>query len=135
MGLLKSLFTAQGRTDRKSIIILFTLCGLLIPIAFTLLSIFLINFPKHYLAIASKLQILQLLLWPSSIFMLASAGSGGIDFQMLSISIAVNILIYTIMGFCIWWAWQRQRWMLYVIGCLILVGWYEFLSVLKVIKF
>jgi hypothetical protein len=110
------------------LIALFSLAGLVIPILLTLLWKLLERYQHAYLSIGGVLEILQLLVWPSSIFMMATAGHKGIGYGMLALSITGNIVFYALLGFLIWWGLHKQRWMLYfAIGLLILI-WYKLLT-------
>jgi len=110
------------------IIGLFSLAGLAIPILFTLIWRLIEQYQRAYLSIGRVLEILQLLVWPSSIFIMATAGRKGIDYRMLAISVIVNIAFYALIGFLVWWGLHKQSWMLYcAIGLLILI-WYKLLT-------
>jgi hypothetical protein len=110
------------------LVALFSLIGLVIPILLTLIWKLLEQYQHTYLSVGKVLEIVQLLVWPSSIFMMATAGHRGIDYGMLAISIAVNIVFYSLIGFLIWGGIHKQRWMLYfAIGLLVLI-WYKLLT-------
>jgi len=109
-------------------IALFSLAGFAIPCLFTAIWILLGKSRDLYISIGGKLEILQLLTWPSSLFMIATAGHEGIDYQMLAIAIVANVLLYALIGFLLWWGINRQRWLLYAVIGTILVGWYKLLT-------
>jgi hypothetical protein len=81
----------------------FSLAGLIIPILFSLIWSLLIQYPSLYVSAGEFLLIIQLLVWPSSFMMMATAGHKGTDYVMLTLSIVPNIIIYTLLGFLIWW--------------------------------
>jgi len=103
---------------------IFAMFGLSVPIILTLIWPILERSNYWYGTLGNALATLQLLIWPSSIFMIASAGYEGIDFKMLSISIAVNIVLYSIIGFIVWLGLKKHHWLLYVLVVLILLSWY-----------
>jgi hypothetical protein len=107
-------------------IVLFSLVGLVVPALFTALSQLLTGIyrPDSHVW---RFDIVQLLLWPSSIFMLATAGHEGIDYEMLAISIVANVALYALLGFLVWWGVYKQRWVLYVVAGVIALGWYKLL--------
>lgn len=103
----------------------FLLFGFVIPCVFTAAWAILEKSPDLYMSIGGKLETVQLLIWPTSIFMMATASNKGIDFKMLAIAIAANILLYALIGFLIWWGLNRQRWVFFVVCAAILLGWYR----------
>lgn len=107
------------------LITLFSLAGLVIPILFTLVWRLLEQHPRAWLAIGAKLEIVQVLMWPSSIFMMATTGHDGIDYGMLALSITINIVLYASIGFLIWWGINKQRWAIYCALGLVLLIWYK----------
>src|SRR3972149_7906440 len=95
---------------------LFALAGLITPILLLLSNAF------YPIAINYKLFVVTILMWPSSILMLASVW--GIDYWILSLSIVVNILLYAFIGLLVWWGLNRERWTLYVVVVLIALMWW-----------
>lgn len=102
----------------------FSCAGLGIPIIFTL--IWYINDYHTF----DKISItIQLFLWPSSLVMMAAAGKEGIDFyKMLATSIAINILLYALVGLLVWLGVSKQRWILYLTAVFILLLWLRLLT-------
>ena len=107
---------------------LFAFSGLLFPLCMTVVWKILETNQAAYITIGRSLEKFQLMFWPSSIFMLATAGKPGLDLTILAISISVNILLYVGVGSLAWWGVHRQRWVLYVVSGLILYGWYILLK-------
>lgn len=107
------------------LIALFSLAGFVIPILFSLIWWVLEQYPRAWLFIGGILVNVQLLVWPSSIFMMATAGHEGIDYGMLALAITVNIVLYASIGFLIWWGMYKQRWAIYCALGLILLIWYK----------
>lgn len=104
---------------------LFSLVGLVIPVILTLFWKLLEQYRHAYLAVGRVMEIVQLLIWPSSIFMIATAGSKDIDYGMLALSIITNIAFYAVIGFLIWWGLNKQRWVIYLAMGLIALIWYK----------
>lgn len=110
------------------LITIFSSAGLVIPILFTLIWRVLEQYPHAWLSIGRILVNVQLLVWPSSIFMMATAGHKGIDWGMLALSIAVNIILYAVIGFLIWWGINKYRWAIYCAIGLVLLIWYKLVA-------
>lgn len=116
------------RTTMKKFIGWFSLAGIIVPLLFTGIWVLLEKTPQTYLSAGNKLEPLQLIVWPSSIFMMGTAGHEGIDYKMLALSVAVNVAFYALIGFLIWWGLNKQRWVLYVTAGAIAIGWYKLLT-------
>jgi len=99
----------------------YAIAGFIFPALFTLF----LQYFELSISFEASLWIenLVLFLWPSSLFMMGTAGTPGINFEILSISIAVNIVLYTILGFLVWLGLNKQRWVLYLVLSLILFWW------------
>jgi len=107
---------------------IFSLFGLSLPLIFTLIWTILEKTKYAYGSLGNGLATLELLIWPSSIFMMATAGHHGIDYGMLSISVAANIVLYSIIGFVVWLGLKQHRWLLYFLVMIIILGWYKLLT-------
>jgi len=107
---------------------IFSLFGLSLPLIFTLIWAILEKTKYWYGSLGNGLATLQFLIWPSSIFMMATAGHRGIDYGMLSISVAANIVLYSIIGLVVWLGIKRHRWLLYLLIMIIILGWYKLLT-------
>lgn len=104
--------------------------GLLIPALFSVFWQILRTLGVNAVWIL-HVEKIQLLLWPSSIFMIATAGSPFFSFSLLSIfliSSAVNVIVYLFFGGLIWLGLIRYMIFLYIVPVLILVGWITLLS-------
>jgi hypothetical protein len=110
------------------LIVLLSVAGLVIPMLFTLILRLVEQHQPAYFSISRVLEIIQLLVWPSSIFMMATAGHKDIDYGMLALSIMVNIIFYAVIGFLVWWGLHRQRWILYFAIGLVALIWYKLLT-------
>jgi len=106
----------------------FSLVGLVLPCLFFIAWRFLEDAPNLYGSIGNKLELLQLVAWPSSIFMMATTGEGGMNFEILVISITVNVILYAIIGFLIWFGLYKQRWVLFCTAASLLLSWYFLLT-------
>ena len=108
---------------------IFSLFALSLPLIFTLIWMILEKTKYWYGSLGNGLATLQLLIWPSSIFIMATAGHHGIDYGMLSISVAANnIVLYSIIGFVVWLSLKQHRWLLYLLIMIIILGWYKLLA-------
>ena len=112
----------------RKYVVLFSLAGLALPCLLTVIWMALEKHNGAYLWVSGKIEVLQLLVWPSSLFMLATAGHQGIDYKMLALSTAVNIGIYALIGFVIWYGVHKQHWILLACGVLVTLGWYKLLT-------
>ena len=103
---------------------LFAGAGLGIPLIFTF-----IWYMRDYHTFDNVSITIQLFLWPSSLVMMATAGKEGVEFyQFLATSIAINILLYALIGLLVWWGMNKQRWILYLTVVLILLLWLRLLT-------
>ena len=89
---------------------IFSALGLFVPVFFTITWSIIERFTQYSVKIGSDFVVIQILCWPSSIFMMATTGSRGSDIKMFSISAMVNVLIYTIVGFLIWYGLINNDW-------------------------
>ena len=103
----------------------YTIAGFVIPVLFTLFW----NCYETAISFEQGLWIerLMLILWPSSFFMMGTAGHNGIEYEVLSVSIVVNIVLYTVLGLLIWFGLNKQKWILYIVFILVTLGWYKLL--------
>ena len=108
-------------------ILLFSSVGAFIPIILSSIWPLLEKYPSIYRMLGLGLLRFQVLVWPSSIFMIGTAGNKGIPIQMLSLSIIANILLYALIGFLAWFGLHKQRWVLFALALSIIVGWYRLL--------
>lgn len=102
-----------------------TSAGLVVPLLFALASWVLERIPSLYGPIGDILYPIQLLLWPSSVLLMGTAGDEGISLGPLSIAIAINVLLYAVLAIVIWWGLTRQRWILFVVAAVMLAVWYR----------
>jgi len=93
-------------------IVSFSLVGLIIPIIFTMIWALLERSGSAYISMGNMLETAQIMLWPSSIFMAATAGHEGIDYGMLALSIIANGFLYLVFGLLIWLGIYKHRFVL-----------------------
>ena len=103
---------------------IFSIAGAVIPFIITLMVIYVEKYNLSF-SVGFKLQMVMLLLWPSSFFMVGTARNEGIDFTILSISIAVNVFLNSIVGVFVWYGINKQRWVIYAVIILIIFCWYK----------
>ncbi|MCP4347078.1 MAG: hypothetical protein GY795_16315 [Desulfobacterales bacterium] len=106
----------------------FATVGFAIPVILTVVWFLLEKHNDYYLSIGDKIIVIQLMIWPSSIFMMATAAHEGIDFVVLSLSITVNVLLYTVLGYFIWMGIYKHHWILYAVATVIIFAWYKLLN-------
>ena len=107
----------------------FALAGFVVPLMFMAVwELYFKYTPRHH-KLASVIEVIQLLLYPSSLFMLATADLRGLEvLGTLAVSITVNMVYYTFVGFFIWFGVERQRWVIYLLLGLILWGWHTLIN-------
>ena len=109
----------------KKIILVFSFAGLFIPVLLILIwKLITMNLREQY---NINFGDLFLLLWPSSIFLLASEGQKiwGI-ILIAAISISINIIFYVFIAFIfymIWWFLKKKPWALFFTLVLIISIW------------
>ena len=88
---------------------------------------FLSNDPGlSYLVLSSyRFDRVLLALWPSSIFLMADPE--GQSVAIPAAAIAVNALLYGVVGWLVWFGLNRRRLMLPVVAVGVLAGWYALL--------
>lgn len=64
--------------------------------------------------------------WPSWLFLIADPGERSLTIPILSI--AVNALLYGILGWAIWYGLYRKRAILAVVAAVVSAGWYFLLK-------
>lgn len=106
---------------------LFSVVDCVIPILFSVVWAVFEKAPHAWLTIGAMFVEIQLLFWPSSIVMMATAGPNGNYYSILAISIAMNMVFYAMIGFGVWWGLNRWRWMLHVIIGVIGLLWFMLL--------
>ena len=106
----------------------FSFVGAVLPFLFTAAWSILDRYSAINAWLGGKLELLQLLVWPSSIFMMATAATPGVDWTMLMLAVVVNVVLYAAIGGVVWWGIYRQRWVLFPLGALVLLGWYRLLN-------
>lgn len=109
-------------------VLLFSLAGLIIPRLMITIWGVLEKYPGVYVSVGDRLEVFQRLLWPSSLFMIATAGHEDVDYGMLTFSTIVNMGIYTLVGAMTWHGLHKRRLTLFLLFVLVLVGWYKLLT-------
>lgn len=75
---------------------------------------------------SSNFDRLLLAVWPSWIFLIADPEEQSVSIPVMSI--AVNALLYGILGWLVWFGLYRKRVVLGVTAVVILIGWYFLFS-------
>jgi len=113
----------------KKFIIFSILVGILIPLMFITAWELYYRYSPHSNALALLIFRLQLMLYPSSILMLSTARLSVVQsLPTLFIAILANASLYAVMGYLILVGNRRKRWILYILGGSILLGWYVLLK-------
>lgn len=97
--------------------------GLIIPCVFAVTWSVLEKDLDLYRELSGILNSLQLMVWPSSFFMMATAGYEEFPVEIFVISTIVNIALYALIGSAFWFGVKKQRWILYYFGGLISLYW------------
>ena len=108
----------------------FSLAGFVIPCLLTIVLKIVEKTPDLNITIGIILIPLYMLFWPSHILMVVndlSPDQEDISYGILTISIIANVILYAVIGFLVWWGWNRQKWVLIVVGSAITMGWYKIL--------
>ena len=73
---------------------------------------------------------IQLILWPSSIFLMATCNAGLADrIEIYSISIGVNVLLYSVAGLSFWYGIEKHSWLMGIsLGMLLMMIWWRLLT-------
>ena len=99
--------------------------GLLIPIVFSIAWAMLEKHSQLYLSLGRVLEVIQLLLWPTSLMMMGTAREASTNITVLLISSIANALLYALIGTLIWYGIYKQPWALFLVFIVVAAGWYS----------
>jgi hypothetical protein len=108
-----------------AILYVFSSAGALIPL-FWMAFWQVVRFADLQSIVGLQLYKFQLMLWPTSIFMMGTAEGRltGLSFwKVFFLSVAANVVIYSVVGFLIHLGWTRFTLLLYIVPALILMAW------------
>jgi hypothetical protein len=85
-------------------LIISALLGVVVPIGFLLTEKMLSTGPQQASNLSYSIHRVMRVMWPSSIFLMATEGIEGTprDYLFILISVAVNALLYSIVGSALW---------------------------------
>ncbi|MFO7604431.1 MAG: hypothetical protein R6X06_11550 [Gammaproteobacteria bacterium] len=115
--------------NQRRFTIFAALLGIVIPVIWlTTYWIFLRDNPTliNWIMSSNHTDRVLLALWPSWILMIADPLERSIAIPV--ISIAINALLYGILGWIVWFGLHRKRAILGVVVVVVLVGWYFLLA-------
>lgn len=101
--------------------------GFLIPFVLSGIWMLLEKHAQLYLSVGGALASVQLVIWPSSIMMLGTAGQSSINLPILLLSSVVNAAFYALIWTLIWYGIYRHRWVLLPLAAFMIAGWYSLL--------
>lgn len=105
-----------------------SLIGLVLPLLLSGIWKIIEGHPRVDISLGYWLVKLQLLIWPSSIFMMAETGHRSNDLKLFGFSLTANVLLYAIVGLLIWWGLNKHCWILAVVAVLVVLGWWKLLT-------
>ena len=84
--------------------------------------------PAVELKLGLGLQKLMLILWPSSLMLLPAGSDESLLSAALLISIAVNVVLYVVIGAAIWYGFRKHHVVLVLLAIVIAVLWWRVLT-------
>lgn len=106
----------------------FALAGVFIPLIFQVIWWLLNKYQMADLKIRIFIQQLMLIIWPSSIMMLPTGSDESLIPIALLISTAVNVVLYVIIGLCIWYGFTKHYVILVLLAFVMIVVWWRLLT-------
>lgn len=96
--------------------------GVFVPLIFKVISLIILVFP-------SVLMNIMLIVWPSSIMMLAPSSDESFFSEVFLISVAVNIVLYVVIGTAIWYGFfMKYYWILVMLAIMMGYIWWNLLT-------
>jgi hypothetical protein len=110
--------------SRRRVVGVFGAIGLLIPLAFGSLWSVLEHYPALWLRADIIVMPIQLMLWPSCIFMIGTQG-----FAAFGAAAMLNVMLYVLVGYLVWLGLARHL-VLYLVFLGIAGLWVRMLTIL-----
>lgn len=107
---------------------LFAIGGLIIPLIFQAAWWVVNKYPAINLKLGLGIQKLMLVLWPSSLMMLPASSDGNLYPSLLLISLAVNVVLYAVIGTAIWYGFRKHHVILVLLAAVLAVIWWRLLT-------
>jgi len=109
---------------------IFALVGVVIPILFRLTwwLIYYFEYRLHDLEFHIAVEKLMLMLWPTSIMLMAERPDAGPVSSVFIISTGANVIVYAAIGFLIWLGLRKHIVYFILAGAAILLLWWRLLT-------
>lgn len=107
----------------------FILGGVLIPLIFQAVWWAVYRYQTSNLDLQNGIQKLMLVLWPSSLMALPAGSNDILLPATLLVSIAVNVLLYVVIGLAIWYCINKKHYVVFVfLAIVMVVMWWRLLT-------
>ena len=97
---------------KRKVTAIFALLGTVIPVMFLIgTSLYTSHRNDYDVNVSGRIEDLMLALWPSSILTMANddAKPGVLPYVVVAISIAINALLYSCIGLCLWLGRHKHK--------------------------
>src|SRR5690554_180692 len=102
--------------------------GIVIPLIFQVIWWLVDRFGIGDLNVQLVIQKVMLILWPTSLMILPAGGDESLLATLLLMSMAVNSVLYLIVGSAIWYGLRKHRLVLVIVAITISVLWWRVLT-------
>jgi hypothetical protein len=88
----------------------FAIAGVVVPLLMSSVWWLTNSLSKHSLSFEIVLERITLMVWPSSFALLAGAGFGdaSLGWRLITVSMAINAIVYTVIGALLWYGLKRN---------------------------
>jgi predicted membrane protein len=89
----------------------FALAGAVVPVLLNILWWVINNTSSHNLSFEIVMEKITLLLWPSSIALLAGAGFSNyaMSIKLLLLAVIINVILYSVLGLSVWYGFAKNH--------------------------
>ncbi|MCU7942194.1 MAG: hypothetical protein KZQ87_05890 [Candidatus Thiodiazotropha sp. (ex Cardiolucina cf. quadrata)] len=106
---------------------LFAAAGVLVPLIFQVIWLVVDSYPSIGRNIGYGLHKITLVFFPSSFVMMA-ASEESLYLGLLFIAIAVNVVLYVIIGVAIWYGFKKHYVILVLLAAVLSVMWWRIIT-------
>lgn len=94
----------------------FALCGILVPLSFQVIWWLVDRYLTFNISFELGVQKVMMVLWPSSIMMLPAGSDENFFLVGITISVIINIILYTSIGVAVWYGIKKSYLILVLVG-------------------
>jgi hypothetical protein len=106
----------------------FAFAGAFVPVVFQAVWFFLKTYQEDRLNAHIVIQNLMFFVWPSSILILPSGSEPQLFWGLFSVSVIVNVILYTVIGTLIWFSLSKSYLFLFLVIAILGPIWWRLLT-------